>query len=318
MTVTLPPELAGLVAKAGGRWPQADEDQLHALAGSWRSLAGELRGMRDSGSTVARQVIAQHEGASIDAFANFWGEFERQLDTATTAVESAAVGVDSMAKAVLAAKQAIAEAAQSTFRHILELRRMAGMSGGIWGIIARGIAWLLARFGRFIWRILVWLGRWIWRGIVWLFKKAWAAIVAVFNWFKKLFKGKKQQPQKKSPPKTSQRDELLDELKKKGIKHNPEDVIQIGKDASGKVIFLEKGNARAGLEHILTRHADDFGRAGVPRDQIDDFVIQATTRGTQVGMQGTRPIYEVIYNGVRRRVAVSVGSNGFVVGANPV
>jgi hypothetical protein len=201
MTVTLPPELAGLVAKAGGRWPQADEDQLHALAGSWRSLAGELRGMRDSGSTVARQVIAQHEGASIDAFANFWGEFERQLDTATTAVESAAVGVDSMAKAVLAAKQAIAEAAQSTFRHILELRRMAGLSGGIWGIIARGIAWLLARFGRFIWRILVWLGKWIWRGIVWLFKKAWAAIVAVFNWFKKLFKGKKQQPQKKSPPK---------------------------------------------------------------------------------------------------------------------
>jgi hypothetical protein len=203
MTVTLPPELAGLVAKAGGRWPQADEDQLHVLAGSWRSLAGELRGMRDSGSTVARQVIAQHEGASIDAFANFWGEFERQLDTATTAVESAAVGVDSMAKAVLAAKQAIAEAAESTFRHILELRRMAGLSGGFWGIVFRAIAWLLAKLGRFIWRILVWLAKWIWRGIVWLFKKAWAAIVAVYNWLKRLFKGKKQQPQKKSPPKKS-------------------------------------------------------------------------------------------------------------------
>jgi hypothetical protein len=201
MTVTLPPDLAGLVARAGGRWPQADEDQLHALAGSWRSLGGELRGMRDGGSAIARQVIGQHEGASIDAFANFWGEFERQLDTATTAVESAAVGVDSMAKAVLAAKQAIAEAAASTFRHILELGRMAGMSGGLWGIIGRGIIWLLSKLGKFIWRILAWLAKWIWRGIVWLFKKAWAAIVAVFNWFKKLFKGKKQTPQKKSPPK---------------------------------------------------------------------------------------------------------------------
>jgi hypothetical protein len=35
MGVTLSGELADLLTEAGGRWPQADEDRLHELAGSW-------------------------------------------------------------------------------------------------------------------------------------------------------------------------------------------------------------------------------------------------------------------------------------------
>jgi hypothetical protein len=35
-------------------------------------------------------------------------------------------------------------------------------------------------------------------------------------------------------------------------------------------------------------------------------------------MQRTRPIYEVVVDGRTYRVAVSVGDNGFIVGANPV
>lgn len=29
------------------------------------------------------------------------------------------------------------------------------------------------------------------------------------------------------------------------------------------------------------------------------------------------PLYEVIYNGTKQRVAISIGENGFIVGANP-
>jgi hypothetical protein len=316
MTLTLPPELAGLVAQAGGRWPQADEDQLHALAGTWRSLAGELRGLKDSGQMVGWQVTGRHEGASIDAFAGMWEEFERRLDTAHAAASSAADGVDAMAKAVLATKQTIAEAAGATLGKILELRRRASLSGGIWCIVGRVIVWLISKLGKYILRALAWLLRWIGRFFVWLFKKIWAAIVAVINWFKKLFRGKKQPP-KKQQPKAPTREELLDELKMKGIKHNPDAIVQIGRDASGRIVFLEKGNAKAGLEHIVGRHSDDFARAGVPKDRIADLVFQAATKGRQVGMQGTRPIYEVMFNGMLRRVAVTVGSNGFIVGANP-
>lgn len=84
---------------------------------------------------------------------------------------------------------------------------------------------------------------------------------------------------------------------------------------------METGNSSAGLEHITGRHADDFRNIDVSSDQIPDLVISALTRGEVVGYQGSgngRTIYEVNYGGKPVRVAITVGSNGFIVGANPV
>jgi len=52
-------------------------------------------------------------------------------------------------------------------------------------------------------------------------------------------------------------------------------------------------------------------------EKIHELVMQAVTQGEKVGVQGTRPIYEVQFEGTTQRVAVTVGNNGFVVGANP-
>jgi hypothetical protein len=109
---------------------------------------------------------------------------------------------------------------------------------------------------------------------------------------------------------------LIEELGENGIKHNPEDILSIGKNATGDIIFLEKGDANAGLEHIL-KHTEDFVKVGIKEEDIGSVVFDAATNGKKVGMQGTRPIYEVMYNGVKQRIAVTVGSNGFIVGANP-
>ncbi|MGW7052530.1 polymorphic toxin-type HINT domain-containing protein [Streptomyces sp. NPDC054887] len=114
--------------------------------------------------------------------------------------------------------------------------------------------------------------------------------------------------------------ELLDEMKETGVKFDPEKVIRAERDADGKIVFLEEGNSRAGLKHILEEHADDFERSGIAREDIPDLVMQAATKGKKVGTQGKgdgRPIYEVEFKGQKRRVAVTVGNNGFVVGANP-
>jgi|GEM_PF-730936 hypothetical protein len=113
------------------------------------------------------------------------------------------------------------------------------------------------------------------------------------------------------------REGLLGELAEKGVKHAPDQVVAIARDANGKIVFLERGNARAGLQHILDQHAADFARRGIPVEQIPDAVMAAATRGKPVGVQGTRPVYEVEFNGQTHRVAVTVGDNGFVVGANP-
>ena len=74
------------------------------------------------------------------------------------------------------------------------------------------------------------------------------------------------------------------------------------------------------MAHIVGEHVDDFARRGITESQIPDLVIDAVTRGRIVGYQGAgtgRPIFEVVFNGQTQRVAVTVGDNGFIVGANP-
>lgn len=111
---------------------------------------------------------------------------------------------------------------------------------------------------------------------------------------------------------------LIDDLVEAGVIVTPDDVLKIAKRSDDTIIFLEKGNDSAGLTHIINRHADDFVRAGIPEERIADIVFEEAVNGTRVGTQGTRPIYEIVVNGKKIRVTVTVGDNGFIVGANPV
>ena len=116
------------------------------------------------------------------------------------------------------------------------------------------------------------------------------------------------------------RDKLIGELKKAGINHNPYDIIDIRKTVEGKIVFLEKGNSKAGFKHVIERHEADFVKRGVTREEIPNLIMEAVTKGRIVGYQGKgkgRPIYELIFNGKQQYVAVTTGSNGFIVGANP-
>jgi filamentous hemagglutinin len=86
-------------------------------------------------------------------------------------------------------------------------------------------------------------------------------------------------------------------------------------------VFLEQGNAKSGLQHIVDRHAGDFARRGIPGEQIPDAVMAAVTRGKVVGQLGsgknTRSVFEVEFQGKTQRVAVGVSDNGYVVTAHP-
>jgi hypothetical protein len=113
---------------------------------------------------------------------------------------------------------------------------------------------------------------------------------------------------------------LIDELANSGVKYNPDDVVAVTKTADGKLVWLENGNPNAGLNHIMN-HADDFAAQGISKNEISNYVMDALENGKIVGYQGRgtgRPIYEFTYNGEVRKVAITTGNNGFVVGANPV
>ncbi|MGV3525089.1 MAG: hypothetical protein ACO1RX_12735 [Candidatus Sericytochromatia bacterium] len=120
----------------------------------------------------------------------------------------------------------------------------------------------------------------------------------------------------------TERSNMLAEMSRNGVRYTEGNIVRMARGQDGRIVFLETGSATAGLNHVLTRHSADFARRGVPEDQIPDLLMAALTRGNVVGQQGTdpnrlRPIYEVVFNGQRQRVAITTGSNGFLVGANP-
>ncbi|AJP58942.1 hypothetical protein UC34_22370 [Pandoraea vervacti] len=80
------------------------------------------------------------------------------------------------------------------------------------------------------------------------------------------------------------------------------------------------GTSAAGLQHVIEEHGPEFASMGVSQSQIPEVLIQAVTKGRIVGYQGAgtgRPIYEVSINGKEQRIAITVGSNGYIVGENP-
>ena len=113
---------------------------------------------------------------------------------------------------------------------------------------------------------------------------------------------------------------LVDELVSNGEKCTPENIVGITKASSGKIVWLETGSKSAGLKHIIEEHGSQFNGKGISNEEIPNYIMEAVHQGNVVGYQGKknpRTIYEFIYEGKKQRVAISIGLNGFVVGANP-
>ena len=112
---------------------------------------------------------------------------------------------------------------------------------------------------------------------------------------------------------------LIAEVLANGEMISPEKIVMITRDPNGKIVWLETGNAKSGLEHIINQHGHEFNGRGVANKDIPDYVLEAVYQGNVVGTQGKRnprTIYEFVYNGKKQRIAVQVGSNGYIVGAN--
>ena len=115
---------------------------------------------------------------------------------------------------------------------------------------------------------------------------------------------------------------LIAELQQARIKHTPENIVRIAKNPDGKIVFLEEGNAKTGLQHILRNHILEFAEQGISPEQIPDAIMTAVTQGQMVGFQGKtsstpRTVYELTFNGETKYMAVQVSENGYIVSANP-
>lgn len=286
MGVTLSGELSGLLAEAGGRWPEADEDRLHELAGSWRTLAHNLRTTAGDGTVIAGRVSAANTGPAVDAFSAYWTQLQGDLEQAATAAEQTAEGVDAMARGTLGAKKSIVAALESTHNQIQSAR-----STLVGAVIGPAIALLLGILLRFILRILGALLKLIWRFIVWLFKK----IAEFFKWlWNKLF-GRKPTPQ---PKPTYPRNGTLPPAR---------DLIKNGKEFQGRRLpnqstpnsVLYKRDPQTGNITNYTVY-DDAGNAikrvdltgrshgGVPTPHVVEYTVHRNPQTGQVFVRENR------------------------------
>lgn len=121
-------------------------------------------------------------------------------------------------------------------------------------------------------------------------------------------------------PNNEEKNNLIAELKKRGVKHTPENIIKIAQKSDGKIVFLETGDESSGLTHILKIHKAEFADIGILEDHVPDAIINAVLDGKIVGDQGKRkdrPIYEITLNNQIKHIAVTVSNNGYIVCANP-
>lgn len=114
------------------------------------------------------------------------------------------------------------------------------------------------------------------------------------------------------------REALIAELQAAGVRHNPDEILQIAKKPDGIIVFLETGNNRSGWQHIRNNHAVNFASRGIPEEELQVAVMAAVVSGRMIGTQGSsRSVYEVLFNNETQYISVEVAINGYIVGANP-
>jgi hypothetical protein len=112
-------------------------------------------------------------------------------------------------------------------------------------------------------------------------------------------------------------EDLMAELAGSGVKYTADDVLMVVRDTDGRLLWLEKGGSDAGLEHIISRHADDFGRRGITKGDIPEFIrdMIANNRPFEQGVDEIGPFAKYAIDG--KRYKLIFGNNGFVVNCYP-
>ena len=122
--------------------------------------------------------------------------------------------------------------------------------------------------------------------------------------------------------KEAQTIQLISELEALGVKFTKEDIVFITKDKTGQVIWLEKGNSSSGLEHIISRHEEDFqAKHNLTKSDLPSHLEKVFTSWT---IEYTRTVknnggFERLYSYNGRYYLLSgIGQNGYIVSAYPI
>jgi uncharacterized protein YukE len=299
-------------------WLAGNPAQIQAHAQTWNNVAGALHDRAEDLDRAVRWDMTEWTGSAADAYRTWTGQQKAAADALAKAAEALAAITEAAGLLVAGVRMLVRDGiATLVSRLIVYAAEEVASLGLATPLVVEQVATLCASWAA---RIAKWLKDLVsslarLRGMAGKIAELVEKIKSVLGKFGR--KGGKDPVRKPTGP---TREELLEELAANGVKHDPEKVILIGKDGDGKIVFLESGNADAGLQHVM-EHANQFADIGVPREKVGQFAFDAATTGKIICYQGkgtTRPIYELIFEGRPYKVGVTVASNGFIVGANPV
>ena len=297
-------------------WPQGNPQMFDQTGDAWHEAAKEIGQVASWLNWTVTTILDPTDNAEHTAVANYWATLYRPADS-TTVISGLSTMCEALANACHEYADAIREATKIVLgEHIAEIIILLSAEAAA-ALLRKALGRLLSRAGAFMLRSVSGIAaRWAIRETLADLLKA-TADTKIVNVIKATFD--KTVGKKLETTLAAERQHLIDELAKNGVKFTPENIVAIARDSSGRIVFLETGTSKAGLAHIVGEHGAEFAAKGIPEDQVPEFVMRAVTEGTQVGVQGRapgRPIYQVIFNDKVYKVAVTVGSNGYIVGAN--
>lgn len=104
---------------------------------------------------------------------------------------------------------------------------------------------------------------------------------------------------------------LMDELNKSGVKYTETDVVLVTKNYDDKLLWLEKGNEKSGLKHIMDGHKNNFNGINVLA------LIKTLTKQRPISHyeknDGKQLSDVYIYKKNGKTYLLAYGSNGYIV-----
>jgi uncharacterized protein YukE len=296
-------------------WLAGDPAQIQAHAQTWRNVAGALNDRAEDLDRAVRWDTTEWTGSAAGAYRTWTGQQKAAVGALAKAAETLAAITEAAGLLVAGVRMLVRDGIATLVSRLMVYAAEEAASLGLaTPLVVEQVSTLCAswaaRISRWLKDLVASLARL--RGLASRIAELIEKIKGILGKF-----GRKDPVHEPSGP---TREELLEELAANGVKHDPDKVLLIGKNGDGKIIFMESGNAKVGLQHVMD-HADQFADIGVPQEKVGQFVFDAATTGKIVGYQGKgtgRPIYEFLFEGRPYKVALTVGNNGFIVGANPV
>src|SRR5262245_6244177 len=114
---------------------------------------------------------------------------------------------------------------------------------------------------------------------------------------------------------TEAREKLIAELKKNGVNVNAADVVGIGRDQSGTIVYLAKGNGKPGLKQILKRHGKEFRKRGSEDNDLPEVPINVVRQSEEKANSKKGSVYNSTQRG--GPIRVETGPKGNIVEARP-